>query len=106
MRLFELERRIQLRNFVGRTAKDSAITGRLSILSIRQENEAKVSVAWWGEYRNAYNNKAALRTIEITDFPALAKAQSEDIEEGIARINEAIDGQPANVTRSLPILQS
>ena len=67
--------------------------------------EAKVSGVWWGEYRNAYD-KVTLRTIEVTDFPALAKAQPEDIEDGIARIYEALNGQPASVARSLPVLPS
>jgi hydrogenase-1 operon protein HyaF len=67
--------------------------------------EAKVSGVWWGEYRNAYH-KVTLRTIEITDFPDLAKAQPEDIEDGVARIDEVINGQPANVARSLPVLPS
>jgi HupH hydrogenase expression protein, C-terminal conserved region len=42
----------------------------------------------------------------ITDFPALAKAQPEDIEDSIARIDEVINGQSANVARSLPVLPS
>jgi hydrogenase-1 operon protein HyaF len=67
--------------------------------------EAKVSGVWWGEYRNAYD-KVTLRTIEVTDFPDLAKAQSQDIEDGIARIDEALNGQPASVARSLPVLPS
>jgi len=67
--------------------------------------EAKVSGVWWGEYRNAYH-KVTLRTIKISDFPALAKAQPEDIEDGIARIDEALNGRQANAARSLPVSPS
>jgi hypothetical protein len=67
--------------------------------------EGKVSGVWWDEYRNAYD-KVTLRTIEVADFPALAKAQPEDIEDGVARIDGALNGQPASVARSLPVLPS
>ncbi|MEW6127232.1 MAG: hydrogenase expression/formation C-terminal domain-containing protein [Acidobacteriota bacterium] len=47
--------------------------------------EAKIAGVWWGEYRNS-NNKVTLRTIEIAEVPMLTKAQREDMEFGIAKL--------------------
>lgn len=65
--------------------------------------ETKIAGVWWGEYRNS-NGHVVLRTIEITDFPELAKSQSEDVEEGLGRLEEIIGHQLPPVARQLPVL--
>jgi hydrogenase-1 operon protein HyaF len=65
--------------------------------------ESKIAGVWWGEYRNA-NNKVTLRAIEVADFPQLAKAQPEDVEIGIAKLEAAIAGQLLNPVIPLPVL--
>jgi hypothetical protein len=67
--------------------------------------EAKVAGVWWGEYRNA-NNRVTLRTIEVTDFPALAKSQSDDIADGIGRLDKVLATQAPEAVRALPVLQN
>ncbi|MDX2033362.1 MAG: hydrogenase expression/formation C-terminal domain-containing protein [Blastocatellia bacterium] len=65
--------------------------------------ETDVSGVWWGEYRNA-DGRIVLRTIEIAEFPPLAKAQVEDMGDGIQRIDELIAAQSNEVRRALPVL--
>ena len=74
--------------------------------------EAKVSGVWWGEYRNA-NGNVTLRTIEIAAFPQLAKAQPEDMDDGIRHLAESIAAHGAEQPtptqlsvrkRALPVL--
>lgn len=65
--------------------------------------ESKIAGVWWGEYRNA-NNRVTLRTIEVSEFPALAKSQVEDIDDGINRLDEALAESAPRVARGLPVL--
>jgi len=65
--------------------------------------ESKIAGVWWGEYRNA-NNRVTLRTIEVSEFPALAKSQVEDIDDGIKRLDEAFAERVPRVARGLPVL--
>lgn len=70
--------------------------------------EAKVSGVWWGEYRNA-SGKVTLRTIEIAIFPQLAKAQPQDIDDGIRHLAKTIAAQSSVAQsserrRPLPVL--
>lgn len=51
--------------------------------------ESKIAGVWWGEYRNA-DNHVVLRTIEIAEFPALARSQADDIEDGLRHLDEAL----------------
>jgi hydrogenase-1 operon protein HyaF len=65
--------------------------------------ESAIAGVWWGKYRQG-SEKVTLRTIEVTDFPQLARAQKEDIEDGIAQLEERAaaslsnqqDGRPAH----------
>ena len=66
--------------------------------------EAKVAGVWWGEYRNA-NNRVTLRTIEVTDFPALAKSQPDDIADGIGRLDDVLATRAPEAVRTLPVLE-
>ena len=52
--------------------------------------ESKISGVWWGEYKNA-GSGLVLKTIEITDFPELAKSQPEDIADGIEKLEQVLD---------------
>ena len=65
--------------------------------------EANISGVWWGEYRNG-SGKVTLRSIEIADFPTLAKAQPEDIDDGIARLEAVLNAQTTTAKRTLPVL--
>ncbi len=65
--------------------------------------ETNISGVWWGEYRNS-SNKVVLRTIEIAEFPPLARAQREDIDDGIGRIDRVVAAQANEVRRALPVL--
>jgi hydrogenase-1 operon protein HyaF len=65
--------------------------------------ETKIAGVWWGEYRNA-NNRVTLRMIEITEFPALAKSQADDIDDGINRLDEVLAESASCVVRALPVL--
>ncbi|MCI0390900.1 MAG: hydrogenase expression/formation protein [Acidobacteria bacterium] len=65
--------------------------------------ESKIAGVWWGEYRNAYG-RVTLRTIEITEFPALAKSQPDDIMDGIRRLDEVLAENARGVIRALPVL--
>jgi hypothetical protein len=65
--------------------------------------ESKIAGVWWGEYRNP-NNRVTLRTIEVSEFPSLAKSQVEDIDDGINRLDEALAERAPRVVRSLPVL--
>jgi hydrogenase-1 operon protein HyaF len=65
--------------------------------------EAKVSGVWWGEYRNGSGN-VTLRSIEIADFPTLARAQPEDIDDGIAQLAAILQAHSPAPKRTLPVL--
>jgi hypothetical protein len=65
--------------------------------------ESKIAGVWWSEYRNA-NNRVTLRMIEITEFPALAKSQADDIDDGINRLDQVLAESPSCAVRSLPVL--
>lgn len=68
--------------------------------------ESKVSGVWWGEYRNS-NGKVTMRSIEIAYFPLLAKAQTEDIDDGIRHLADAIAAQQSTQQkRTLPVLMA
>lgn len=62
--------------------------------------EAKIAGVWWGEYRNA-GNHVVLRTIEIAEFPALARSQREDMEDGLRRLDDALNAQAQDEAAAL-----
>lgn len=49
--------------------------------------ECGIAGVWWGEYYEG-PKKVVLRTIEIGPFPELASTPQEDIESGLARLEE------------------
>ena len=65
-------------------------------VSIRSESatpaswrETAIAGVWWGEYRDE-SGRVALRTLEVADFPQLAAAQTEDIEEGRNKLEQLL----------------
>lgn len=59
---------------------------------VTEWRETSIPGVWWGEYRTG-PAKVSLRTIEITEIPELARAQAEDIQEGLTRLQQALEAK-------------
>jgi hydrogenase-1 operon protein HyaF len=63
------------------------ITIRAEGTDVTTWRETSFPGVWWGEYCDG-PHKVTLRTIEIAAFPQLARAQPEDIEQGLERLEK------------------
>jgi hydrogenase-1 operon protein HyaF len=91
--------------FLDETLGRGSVTIHYDGLELSFWQESKIAGVWWGEHRNAAG-RVSLRTIEIAEFPMLAKSQPEDIAQDIDRLEEMLARQSSGASRSLPVLNT